>query len=80
MALSYTHGEHPSHSCVVGCKERGGGLFTVRALTAQGMTIMRSFVVQVIVSTPHGDKQTNKHHMESHTFRRQELSVDPGSS
>ena len=27
------------------------------ALTAQGMTIMRLFVVQVIVSTTHGDTQ-----------------------
>ena len=38
------HSKHPAHSCVVGCKERGGALPTVTALTAQGMTIMRSFV------------------------------------
>ena len=29
----------------------------VTALTAQGMTIMRLFVAQVIVSTTHGDTQ-----------------------
>ena len=42
----------------VGCKERGGALPTVTALTAQGMTIMRLFVVQVIVSTSHGTLNT----------------------
>ena len=30
---------------------------TVTALTAQGMTIMRLFVLQVIVITTHGDTQ-----------------------
>ena len=59
---------------------------TVPALTAQGMTIMGLFVVQVIVGTTHGvtqygvNKQTNKQHIESQTFRRQKLSVAPGSS
>ena len=28
--------KHPAHFCVVGCKERGGGLATVTALTAGG--------------------------------------------
>ena len=57
------HYKYPAHSCVVGCKERGGALPTVTALTAQGMTIMHLFVVQVIVSTTHGDTQhsVNKH-------------------
>ena len=42
----------------MGCKERGGGgLPTVTALTAQGMTIMRLFVVHVLVGTTHGDTQ-----------------------
>ena len=41
----------------MGCKERGGALPTVTALTAQGMTIMCLFVVQVIVITTHGDTQ-----------------------
>ena len=49
--------KRPAHSCVVGCKERGGALPTVTALTAQGMTIMRLFVVQVKVGTTHGDTQ-----------------------
>ena len=63
---SVGHCKHPAHSCVVGCKERGGALPTVTALTAQGMTIMRLFVVQVKAGTSHGDtqysvnKQTNK--------------------
>ena len=51
------HCKHPAHSCVVGCKERGGALPTVTALTAERMTIMRLFVVQVIVGTTHGDNQ-----------------------
>ena len=33
---------------------KGGGP-TVTALTAQGMTIMRLFVVQVLVGTTHGE-------------------------
>ena len=51
------HCKLPAHSCVVGCKERGGALPKVTALTAQGMTIMRLFVVQVIVGIKHGDTQ-----------------------
>ena len=42
--------KHPAHSCVVDCKERGGALPTVTDLTAQGMTIMLLFVVQVIIA------------------------------
>ena len=42
--------KHPAPSCVVCCKERGGALPTVTALTAQGMTIMRLFFVQVIIA------------------------------
>ena len=59
------HCKHSAHSCVVGCKERGGALPTVTALTAQRMTIMHLFVEQVIVGTTHGtthytvNKQTN---------------------
>ena len=41
------HCKHPAHSCVVGCKERGGALPTVTALTAQGIIIMHLFVVHV---------------------------------
>ena len=79
------HRKHPAHSCVVGCKQGGGALPTVTALTAQGMTIMRVFVVQVIVATTHGDtqdseKKQEKKHIESHTFMRQKLSVALGSS
>ena len=40
----------------MGCKERGA-LPTVTALTAQGITIMHLFVVQVTVGTTHGDTQ-----------------------
>ena len=45
---------------------QGWALPTVTALTAQGITIMHLFVVQVTVGTTHGDtqysvnKQTNK--------------------
>ena len=53
----FPHCKHAAHSCVVGCKERGGGLPTVTALTGQEIIIMRLFVVQVIVSTTHGDTQ-----------------------
>ena len=65
--MSITKGEGiPAHSCVVGCKERGGALPTVTALTAQGMTIMCLFVAQVTFGKTHGhtqysvNKQTNK--------------------
>ena len=51
------HCKHPAHSCVMGCKERGGALPTVTALTAQGITIMHLPVVQLTVSTTHGDTQ-----------------------
>ena len=67
------------HSCVVAVRI-GGALPTVTALTAKGMTIMRLFVVQVIVGTTHGATQhsVNKQRnniFESHTFRRQKVSV-----
>ena len=44
------------------------------------MIIMHLFVVQNIVILTHGDTQyiVNKQCIESHTFRRQKLSVDPG--
>ena len=40
------HCKHPAHSCVVGCKERGGGLAAVTALTALGMKIICLFMRQ----------------------------------
>ena len=51
----FLHCKYLAHFCVVGCKERGGALPTVTALTAQGITIM--FVVQVTVGTTHEDTQ-----------------------
>ena len=72
------HCKYPAHSYVVGCKERGGGLTYGDSLNSSMNDILCLFVVQVIVSTAHGDtqytanKQTKKH-IESHTFRRQKL-------
>ena len=45
-----TQCKHPAHCCVLGCTEKGGALPTVTTLTAQGMTIMCLFVVQVIIA------------------------------
>ena len=58
------HCKHPAHSCVVGCKERGGLTFGY-SLNSSGNNNDAFFVVLVIVSTIHGDthysvnKQTN---------------------
>ena len=66
MEKRKNHCKHPAHSCIVGCKERGGALPRVTALTAQGITILHLFLVQVTVGTTHGDtqysvnKQSNK--------------------
>ena len=57
MSIGPNYCKHPAQSYVVGCKEKGGVLPTVTALTAQGMTIMCLFVVQVIVGTTHGITQ-----------------------
>ena len=57
LNFNLIHWKYLAHSCVVGCKERGGALPTVTVLTAQGMTIMHLFVVQVIFSTTHVNTQ-----------------------
>ena len=55
--VSSGHCKNPAHFCVVGFKEREGALPMVKALTAQGMTIMCLFVVHIIVGTTHGATQ-----------------------
>ena len=51
----------------------------VTALTAQGMIIMRLFVVQVLVSTTHGNPQYSVNKQTNNILNHTSL-VDPGSS